>query len=234
MAGALVFYSGNYRIIFLPSVFPYIAGLLLMISYPNELNTTRSSQSEAAPGGGLVGSLRETIRNFLGTFKDPSVVRALFNSSFFDGLFKSVKDYLQPILKSFALSLPILLWLQDIRSTIIISVTYFVLYILTSVSSRNAHRVVRGFKALVSAVNVSFLAGVVLTVMAGVLYGLNISIVTIVIFVLLHLFMNFRRPITFSYVSDYMDTKVMATGVSVESQLKIVLSWPSSPRLWAF
>lgn len=71
IAGALVFYSGNYRIIFLASVFPYIAGLLLMISYPNELNATRSSQCEASPGGGLVGSLRETIRNFLGTFKDP-------------------------------------------------------------------------------------------------------------------------------------------------------------------
>ena len=33
-AGALVFYSGSYRIVFLASVVPYIFGLFLMISYP--------------------------------------------------------------------------------------------------------------------------------------------------------------------------------------------------------
>jgi len=32
--------------------------------------------------------------------------------------------------------------------------------------------------------------------------------------------MNFRRPLMVSCVSEYIDTRVMATGLSVESQMK--------------
>ncbi|MCK4798566.1 MAG: MFS transporter, partial [Spirochaetes bacterium] len=38
IAAVLVFYSGSYKIIFLASTIPYILDLLLMISYPKELD----------------------------------------------------------------------------------------------------------------------------------------------------------------------------------------------------
>jgi MFS family permease len=232
IAGVLVFYSGRYRIIFLASVFPYILGLLLMISYPRELNSRQSAGESAPSRMGILTSMKNTVLGFVGLLRDRSVMRALLNSSFYDGLFKSVKDYLQPILKTSVLSLPILISLQqDKRSTVVISLTYAVLFILTSISSRSAHRITKRFSTLAPAVNASYLIGVGLTILAGVLYGLGVSIATILVFVFLYLFMNFRRPLTVSYVSDYIETRVMATGLSVESQMKTVIVALLAPAL---
>jgi hypothetical protein len=149
-------------------------------------------------------------------------LRVLFNSSLYDSLFKSVKDYLQPILQSFALSVPILLSLEQRRGTVLISLTYFFLYILTSASSQNAHRVVKRFESSGSAVNLSYVLGIGVTALAGLFFAIKWEFMTILIFVALYLAMNFRRPLTVSFVSDHIDTKVMATGLSVESQLKTI------------
>ncbi len=222
IAGALVFFAGSYRIVFIASVVPYIGGLLLMLSYPSVLNSRRGRSVEVGIFEGTVRSIRETFRDFFSLFQDAAVLRILFNSSLYDGLFKTVKDYLQPILKSFALSVPFLLSLKDKRSTVLISVTYFLLYILTSVSSKNAHRALKRFQSPVSAVNVSYILGICLTVLAGVFFASRLEIMTILIFVGLYLAMNIRRPLTVSFVSDHIDTKVMATGLSVESQLKTI------------
>ena len=222
IAGALVFFAGSYRIVFIASVVPYIGGLLLMLTYPSTLNSRRSRTEGVEIFGGTLRSIRETFRDFFSVFRDAAILRILFNSSLYDGLFKTVKDYLQPILKSFALSVPILLSLRDKRSTVLISATYFLLYMLTSVSSKNAHRALKRFQSPGSAVNVSYVLGICLTVVAGVFLGLRLEIMTIVIFIGLYLAMNIRRPMTVSYVSDHIDTKVMATGLSVESQLKTI------------
>jgi MFS family permease len=222
IAGALVFYAGSYRIVFIASVIPYIGGLLLMLSYPSVLNSRRRHSEGMGVFEGIVGSIRDTFQDFFAVFRDVAILRILFNSSLYDGLFKSVKDYLQPILKSFALSVPVLLSLRDKRSTVLISVTYFLLYILTSVSSKNAHRALKSFQSTGSAVNVSYVLGICLTLMAGVFFALNLEIMTILIFISLYLAMNIRRPMTVSYVSDHIDTRVMATGLSVESQLKTI------------
>ncbi|MBN2324283.1 MAG: MFS transporter [Spirochaetes bacterium] len=219
-AGALVFYSGGYRIVFVASVVPYIAGLLLMISYPQSLNVHHRVDREAGILKGALHNICDTMRGFLDIFKNRNALKALFNSSLYDGLFKTVEDYLQPILKDFALTLPVLLVLQERRSTVLIAATYFLLYLLTAVSSKNAHRFANLFRSLDTAVNVGFLAGVVLTAMAGVLFDVDLKILTILIFILLHVAMNFRRPVMVSCVSEYIDASVMATGLSVESQMK--------------
>ena len=222
VAGALVFYSGGYRIVFLASVVPYLGGLLLMASYPSILNVHRRTEREAGFLKGILRNIVETTSGFLDIFRNRNAIRALFNSSLYDGLFKTVKDYLQPILRDFALALPVLAVLGEQRSTILISLTYFILYLLTAVSSRNAHRFVRKFRSLGTAINAGFLLGVMLTVMAGILFDIDLKILTIMIFILLHIAMNFRRPMLVSYVSEYIDTRIMATGLSVESQLKTV------------
>jgi MFS family permease len=219
-AGALVFYSGGYRIVFVASVVPYIAGLLLMISYPQSLNVHHRVDREAGILKGVLHNILDTMRGFLDIFKNRSALKALFNSSLYDGLFKTVEDYLQPILRDFALSLSVLIVLDERRSTVLIAATYFLLYLLNAVSSKNAHRFANLFRSLDTAVNVGFLAGVVLTAMAGVLYDVNLKILTILLFILLHIAMNFRRPVMVSCVSEYIDASVMATGLSVESQMK--------------
>ena len=43
------------------------------------------------------------------------------------------------------------------------------------------------------------------------------------VFFLLFVLENFRRPVNISYISDTIDHKTMASGLSVESQLKTLL-----------
>ncbi len=63
----------------------------------------------------------------------------------FDGVFHSVKDYLQPVLKMLALTVATQ-WIASgnmseiQQTTLLVGPVYFALYLLSGVSSRQAHR----------------------------------------------------------------------------------------------
>jgi len=72
----------------------------------------------------------------------PKYLKALINSSLFMGVFKGTKDYLQPVLKSIALGLPVLLWLSGERRTaIVVGLVYSVIYLINAQASQNAYRI---------------------------------------------------------------------------------------------
>ncbi|MCD6101851.1 MAG: MFS transporter [Candidatus Cloacimonetes bacterium] len=229
IAGVLVFYSGSYKIVFLASIIPYIFELFLMISYPNELNGEIKKTEKGNILKATIKNFQNTVSDFFQLFKNSFLIKALFNSSLYDGLFKTIKDYLQPILKTYALSIPILLSLQDKRSTIVISITYFFIYLLTSYASRNASRFSKKFGSLELAINISFIIGIVFTLSSGLFYAVNIKILTVLIFVLLYAAQNIRRPLNVGYISENISPKIMATGLSVESQLKTIIIAILSP-----
>ena len=222
IAGVLVFYSGSYKIVFLASIVPYLAGMFLMISYPKALNGTRNFTRGTNLLSGVMSNFRITFTGFLKILRNGTFLKALFNSSLFDGLFKTIKDYLQPILRVFALGIPVFLSLEEKRSTILISITYFFLHILTSVSSKHSYILANRFKSLTVAMNVSYLIGVVLAILTGVLFNIDVKIISVLVFILLYVFQNSRRPINVAYVSEQIHSDLMATGLSVESQLKTV------------
>ena len=167
-------------------------------------------------------------------FKNPMLLRAFFNSASFDGLFKAVKDYLQPILKTFALSIPTLVSMGDRRSTIIISVTYFILFLITSYSSRKAQAFSNKFKSITRAINISYMLGVSAVIIAGVATHFDVRILAILLFVLLYSLQNLRRPMNVGFISENIDSKIMATGLSVESQLKTIFIVILSPLMGFF
>ena len=86
---------------------------------------------------------KATLKDFVGIFKDKHAMRAILNSAGFSAIFKTSKDYLQPILETFALAWPLLflLDLNDVkRSGLVIGGVYFFIYLLTSYASRNSDR----------------------------------------------------------------------------------------------
>ncbi|MBN1948558.1 MAG: MFS transporter [Candidatus Cloacimonetes bacterium] len=231
LAGLLVFYSGSYRYIFLASVVPYLLGLFLMISYPAELDGTRIPCENKGLGRMMLSQLQKTVRDFLISLKSGKLLRVLFNSTLYDGLFKSSKDYLQPLLQTFALSFPLLVVLGDKRDTITISVVYFVIYLLTAAASRNARHLVKQIQALPRAINLTFLAGTGLVIMAGIFTRINLLSASVLILVLMFIMQNLRRPLNVSYISDCIPSRLMASGLSVESQLKTLTTAVISPIL---
>ncbi len=225
----IVFHAKSYRPVFLWSVIPYIFGLLLMFTYPSYLD----GETENIKGRWKERILKRfsiTWTGFLNIFKNKEALRAIANSAGFDGFFKSSKDYLQPILKAQALSMPVFLYLSGRqRTSLIVGIVYFFLYIFTSLASRNAGYVVKKFRSLTFAINSTYIVGAVLLLVSGIFTQTELYVLAVIGFILLYIIQNLRRPMNVAYISDNIPHNVMASGLSVESQLKTILMAIFSP-----
>jgi len=228
IAASLVFYRGNYRIMFLASIIPYFLDFINLAGYPRELDGDLMKFSK----GTIKSQIRITLKSFLSMFKDIRALRAILNSSGFSSLFKASKDYLQPILENFALMIPIFLVLEDKRrSALVIGIVYFIIYLITSFASRGAADFSKRFSSLGRAINLTFLAGAGLLLLAGLAIWQEIIWLAIVIFLLFYLLQNVRRPMNVSFLSDRISNQVMASGLSVESQVTTLLTAIFAPIL---
>jgi hypothetical protein len=228
VAAGLAFYTGSYRFMFLAATVPYLLDLINVASYPSKLdgNIPGFKREKVWP------RIKSTLEAFIAIFKEAGVFRALMNSSGFTAFFKSTKDYLQPILAALALSMLILEDLNDNRrEALIIGIVYFVIYLLSSLASRKAYQVSERFGSLGRVLNVTYLSGVVLYFLAGWMTNLEINLVAAGCFLGLHIVMNLRRPINVGLISDQIDSKVMASGLSAEAQLTTLLVALFAPLL---
>lgn len=237
IAGALVFFSGSYRSVFLWSIIPYAAGMVLIISYPRELDFSCEKDEECgdtAVKRGLTEA-KKTITGFIELFTSGGVRRALVNSSLFEAGFKTVKDYVQPVLRSLALTLPVAGMLsENQRIAVISALVYFCLYLLTSAASSRSGRFFDLFSTRRQGLNLTYLAGVAAVgfIGAGILSGLQW--LAVLLFVVYYLLENLRRPATLEFLSDRIKGAVMATGLSGESQLKTLMVALLAPAFgWA-
>jgi len=228
IAAALVFYTGSYRIMFLAAMLPYLLDLLNLLSYPKALD----GDLQQIPFKDIWNQTKKTLGDFSGIFANRLALRAILNSSLFGALFKSTKDYLQPILESFALSLPFLLLATDVqRGAVVIGLVYFVIYLFTSYASRSAAGFSNQFQSLGRAINRTFLLGTGLLFVAGFATWQNLTILSIVIFLLFYALRSLRRPMDVAYISDQIESRVMASGLSVEAQFSTILSAIFAPLL---
>jgi len=224
IAAALVLYSGSYRIIFLASVIPYIAALLLMISYPAELDGPRAAKPSGRVLKDSLEQIFSTLRDFIGIFRNPGFLRTLFNSASFDAVFKTVKDYIQPVLQALALALPFLVSLsEDRRVAILTGAIYFLLYLLAAFASSRSGTLEKRIPSLAGSVNATYLIGSLLILATGGVLFASLRIPAVLLYVLLYTLMNLRRPLTVGYVSEQISSRVMASGLSGESQVKTIL-----------
>ena len=230
IAAALVFYTGEYKYVFLASIVPYVADLLNLATYPRRLDGELADLGIEA----LPAQLKATTRTFLGIFRNRRAMRAILNSSGFDAFYKATKDYLQPILQTFALGLPLFVALEtEQRSSLIIGIVYFFIFLMNSYASRSAGRVSDRFDNVAQAVNVTFLTGAGCLLTAGLASWQDYRILSILVFLGLYLLHNVRKPLNVALISDQIENQVMASGLSVESQLVTLLVAIIAPILGA-
>ena len=228
IAAALVFYTGSYRIMFLAAVIPYLLDLINVASYPKELDGDIPGVKREE----IWTRLRATLEGFIKIFRDGGVLRALLNSSSFGAFFKSTKDYLQPILAVMAISLVIFENYQGAqREALIIGSIYFGIYLLTSLASRRAYYFSSRFSSLSQAVNITYLAGVILLILSGVSSSLQVNVLAVICFILLFILNNIRRPINVGLISDQISSNIMASGLSAEAMMTTILSAIIAPLL---
>ncbi len=216
MGAAIVFYSGQYKTIFLYTMIPYVLDLLLILSYPKELDGTIKHLDRIE----FWKKMKHIFIEFIQTFKKIKTIKGSVNLSIYSGFFGAVEDYLQPILRIYALTLPVVMYMNNRqREAIIIAVVYFVLYLFTSYLSRHSGRIAARFSNLGKALNSTLWVGFVMGLLSGLFYILGFLWLSIVLYFCIHLFENLRKPMAVAYVADLFDQKILATALSGASQL---------------
>ncbi|MCB2221079.1 MAG: MFS transporter [Bacteroidetes bacterium] len=215
VAALLVFVSGEYRMIFLYTIIPYILDLFLILSYPDKLN----GQVDEFKKDKILIRFKRVLGDFWVSFRKRRTLRILANTSLYTGYYQALKDYLQPVIKTLVLSLPFFLAFSDQqRTAILIGVIYFFIYILTSISARYAGKFVRLFDNLHIPMNLTLLIGLTVGLLSGLFFEFDWLVMSVVFFVVIYIIENLRKPIGVSYISETIDKDVLATVLSAESQ----------------
>jgi MFS family permease len=218
VAAVLVFYTGTYRIVFLASIIPYIMDLLLIISYPKELDGVAPLKKTSTKG-----IFKFIVDSFKDVVKNKSLRRILVNTSLGSASFKVSKDYLQPFLKSWAFSLPVLLFLSDNqRSAMLIGIVYFIIFLFSSFASNHAGKFQQYFRNSANALNSNFFFNILLYFCAGLGIIINFNYLSLFAFLGIFIIQNFQRPIMVGCVAEVTSPQRMATILSIENQSRAI------------
>jgi len=221
VAAVLVFVTGDYSRVFFFSVFPYLLGLVNFMFYPRDRTPKRTEH----------GFVRLFGRALVQTFRRPRLRGLLAEAALFEGPYKAAKDYVQPILRTTALGLPLLAGLGNAqRSAVLIGAVFTLLYLLEGLASRKSALFVErwcgGEKRAVRVLWGLNTAGYI--VLALVLLG-RVHTVAILCFLVLAVLQNLWRPNMVGRLGTVSDSENRATVLSVNSQLDSGLAMILAP-----
>jgi MFS family permease len=221
IAAALVIYAGSYQFLFLAAVLPYVLGMANVATYPRALDV---------PVQGA--TYRSAFRGFSRILKRPGAIRAMINAASFTSCFKASKDYIQPLVATAAVAIPLSFGLGETgRSAVLVGLVYFVIFLVAGASSRSAKRVSERFRGLYRAVNATYLLGAVVFLLAGLGTYRAAAAVPIVLFVVVYMLQNLRKPMTVAFTTQQIPDEVMASGLSAESQMTTLLEMLLAPLI---
>ena len=226
VAAAVVFGTGRYSTVFLVSIIPYLLAIVNFLGYPAYLDGLRP------PGSQSRGVLKTLFSALSRSFRNRSLRRMLIESMGYEGLFRSSKDYIQPVLGAACLSLPIMLVLPEQRRVAVgIGAVYFVLHLLSSFASRGAGRFADRFGGEERSARLLWWMNLAVFVLMAVGILTDLRPLVIVTFVLLAVFQNFWRPILIGRVASHADSTQTATVLSIESQVQSLFLAVVAPLL---
>ena len=224
LAVVVVFLTSSYAHIFLLAIIPYLAGIINFLYYPKELE---GQSEEGISIRAIFTHLGECMRSSLLIKR---LRRLMVESMSFEGVYKAVENYLQPVVQNMVLLIPLFVDLADIRrNAIMIGIVYVVLYLGSAYASRNSYRLAsvaggeRGGSSLLW--RVVFIIYIALIPLLFLKYYYMV----VVVFIFLSLIQNFWRPIQISRFDDFASETQGATILSIESQAKSVSTMIMAP-----
>ena len=217
LAAGFVLAADSYTLIFFFATVPYALNIVNFLGYPAELD----GDAGRNPGP------RAVLSHFNAAFRNAIGLRALrrlmLESMAFEGVFHAVKNYLQPVLVVLAVSLTSSYAvggdLSEVqRSALLVGPVYFVLHLLSSAASRNAHRVADRARGEDRAARWIWGASTAVFALALVAGWWEITGALIVAFVLMHVLQDVWRPVLMARFDTHGDEAQAATVLSIESQ----------------
>jgi MFS family permease len=223
IAGVLVFVLQDYDVVFWACLVPYAINVINLASYPAWLDGQRHPQP-----------MRQILRT-LGSglsvcWRRRSLRHVLIESMAFEGLYKSSKDYIQPVIQLAVLAVPVATWLSGAqRSAVVITLVAIFIHLCSSAASRHAGRVTARAGSEARAGRWLWLADLVTFILMGVGIVLGLPAIIVVAFVVLAIVQNIWKPVLVSRCATLCDDSHTATVLSVNSQacsLFVVIAAP--------
>lgn len=231
IAAVLVFFSGDYKIVFIASIIPYVLDLILLASYPSELNYS-CDEGNTCNDESILQSFKKVLSDSLIVMKKIKMINALTASSIMGAVFKTIKDYIQPVIKQFVLYLPIFVALADKeRSAVLLGLVYFIIYVFSAISSRYSAALSKKFKSVYIAVDILLATGAIILTISGFLFKYELFLLVIICYLMFFMLQNFRKPMVVGYISDNSTPSTMATIHSVNAQFEALLKAILAPLL---
>ncbi len=209
IAAAVVWVTGAYAWVFWLSAVPYLANIANLATYPASLDAVHDRQAKTA-----TKHVADTARHI---WSIPALRLLVAEGMAFQGVYSASKGFLQPVLQAAALTLPILLTVDDTqRTAVLIGAVYFAMFVLAAFSSRQAHRIA-GDDVDGASRRIWWVYAAALAALAGFLWG-EFALGAVAVFVALAALQNIFRPILVSRFDDRSEPRFGATLLSVEAQ----------------
>ncbi len=219
----LVLWMKEIKYLFLIAMIPYTLDLLLVLSYPNYLNNRKDDKFT------IKSFIKYSFDSIKYTFSNKQLRGVLFSSASYQAFFKSIKDYIQPIIVAVSLSFLMFSSLSsEDNSKIYIGLIYAVIYLISAFSSKYAFRVKR-FGPTPKIVSYMWL----ITGIAMFILSCSLGIIWIIafIFIMLYVIANIRSPLMVEQIGDATNPDKRATVLSVEAQMTSLLIAIGAPLI---
>lgn len=203
--------STNY--IFLASIIPYLFDFILILSYPNDIDSKIHKSGKT----NIKDSFTSTLKNI---YSRKKLRRLIISNSMFEASIASIKDYVQPILQTAILSSAFISAYNIDNNkalSIILGITYSIIYLISSIGSRGSYKLIK-YKSRQSLLNIMYLSLIILLLTLS--FTLKFPYLVILIFLLIYLIRDSRKPIFVDVVDDNMNKEERATILSIVSQIK--------------
>ncbi len=210
----MVIFKGEYRMIFLLSVFPYFLNFLNVAMYPSFLQISRREKAHS-----VKKAFRTTWREFFRLLKHFTVLRIIQSAAIYTAWIKTIKDYVQLVLIHLGVFLPVLFSRNlDTRNTWSVGVGYFILFIINAFASRKAS-FFEGSRTFRTA-SLLMLSGFVLGALAGGSYTAGFLGIAWLSFVGVYAIENIRKPLLTGVLSDAVPNDILGSLLSAQSLLQ--------------
>jgi MFS family permease len=218
IAGIIIYSNGNYESIFIYSIIPYIINIVLISTYPKELNLSLKQKKKTKKQ-----LLYNNIKTFTDVISRINVLKIINTSAIHSAYLQAIKDYIQPLMINIALLVPFFMD-KDIekKNGIIVGIIYFFIYLLTSKASKVSSYFVKSSKKNIP--YTTLLLGFSFGIITGVLYINNMWILSLLAFVIIYIVENIRKPILTGYISDNVPNDILTSVISAQSLLKTFLT----------
>ena len=226
-----IYLSDNYILIFYLSIIPFIFNMVNVGTYPKELDGDGHAEN-----AGIQEIIEHLKASFILAFRNPELRSLIIESMSFEGFFRAMKDYLQPILKMAAIPLAAILF-TDLalsntqKSVILIGPVYFLMFLGSAVANRKAHQFVdwAGGDEPAALKMWTFLFVLYIGLVPALYYNVYWAAISGLVFI--HLLQNIWRPLFFSRVDSHGDEKKGATLLSIQSQAQSIATMIYAPIL---